>query len=75
MSTKSASIWALGLVCLAAAPAAWAGPGPEFSDVFGAGQNAFQSVRIPSVVVTKVGTVLAFAEVNAMPPSFHPHAA
>ena len=35
---------------------------PEFSDVFIAGKDQFKSIRIPSVVVTKKGTVLAVAE-------------
>lgn len=35
---------------------------PEFSDVFIAGKDQFKSIRIPSVVVTKRGTVLAIAE-------------
>ena len=39
-----------------------AGVEPQFSDVFVAGKDQFKSIRIPSVVVTKKGTVLAFAE-------------
>ncbi|MEI7731473.1 MAG: sialidase family protein [Verrucomicrobiota bacterium] len=35
---------------------------PVFSDVFLAGKDTFKSIRIPSVVVTKKGTVLAMAE-------------
>jgi len=38
---------------------------PEFSDVFIAGRDQFKSIRIPSVVVTKNGTVLAIAEGRA----------
>ena len=38
---------------------------PQFSDVFVAGKDGFPSVRIPSVVVTKKGTVLAIAEGRA----------
>ena len=38
---------------------------PEFSDVFIAGKDGFKSIRIPSVVVTKKGTVLAIAEGRA----------
>lgn len=38
---------------------------PEFSDVFIAGKDGFKSIRIPSVVVSKQGTVLAFAEGRA----------
>jgi len=40
--------------------------GPEFSDVFVSGQDGYASVRIPSVVVSKQGTVLAFAEGRAV---------
>jgi sialidase-1 len=39
--------------------------GPEFSDVFIASQDGYKSIRIPSVVVTKQGVVLAFAEGRA----------
>lgn len=42
-----------------------ASSGPEFSDVFFAGQDGYPSIRIPSVVVTKQGTVLAIAEGRA----------
>jgi sialidase-1 len=35
---------------------------PEFSDVFTSGKEGYDSIRIPSVVVTKTGSVLAFAE-------------
>jgi len=38
---------------------------PEFCDVFLAGHDGYKSVRIPSVVVTSSGTVLAFAEGRA----------
>src|SRR4051812_15074833 len=38
---------------------------PQFSDVFVAGKGTYKSIRIPSVVVTKKGTVLAFAEGRA----------
>ena len=41
--------------------------GPQFSDVFISGQDGYQSIRIPSVVVTKDGTVLAFAEGRLRP--------
>lgn len=40
--------------------------GPEFSDVFVSGQDGYASIRIPSVVVSKPGTVLAFAEGRAV---------
>jgi len=38
---------------------------PQFSDVFIAGKDQFKSIRIPSVIVTSKGTVLAFAEGRA----------
>ena len=38
---------------------------PEFSDVFIARKDSHKSIRIPSVVVTKQGVVLAFAEGRA----------
>lgn len=39
---------------------------PEFSDVFVAGKDGHPSIRIPSVVVSRDGTVLAFAEGREM---------
>ncbi len=38
---------------------------PQFSDVFVAGKDGYKSIRIPAVLVTKAGTVLAFAEGRA----------
>jgi sialidase-1 len=38
---------------------------PEFTDVFVPKTDGFKSIRIPSVVVSKRGTVLAFAEGRA----------
>lgn len=38
---------------------------PEFFNVFMARQDGYKSIRIPSVVVTKLGVVLAFAEGRA----------
>ena len=35
---------------------------PQFSDVFISGNEGYVSIRIPSVVVTRKGTALAFAE-------------
>jgi len=35
---------------------------PEFSDVFLSDKEGYKSIRIPSVIVTKTGVVLAFAE-------------
>ena len=39
---------------------------PQFSDVFVAGKDPFPSIRIPSVVVTKTGVLLAFADGRAV---------
>lgn len=52
------------LLPIALAPVAFAGE-PVFSDVFTAAQDGYASIRIPSVVVSKQGTVLAFAEGRA----------
>ncbi len=41
------------------------GPEPEVTDVFVPKADGFASIRIPSVVVSKKGTVLAFAEGRA----------
>ncbi len=38
---------------------------PQFSDVFVSGRDNYKSIRIPSVIVTRPGTVLAFAEGRA----------
>jgi sialidase-1 len=40
---------------------------PEFHDVFTSGAEGYASIRIPSVLVTKQGTVLAFAEARIKP--------
>src|SRR4030095_3492322 len=51
------------LLCI---PMAGAGAaGPNFSDVFVSDKEGYKSIRIPSVVVTKTGVVLAFAEGRA----------
>jgi hypothetical protein len=34
---------------------------PQFSVVFLAGKDGFKSIRIPSVLVTKSGSIIAFA--------------
>lgn len=39
-----------------------AAPEPEFTDVFTAGKEGFPSVRIPSIILTRSGALLAFAE-------------
>jgi sialidase-1 len=50
---------------LAAVPAFAAEP--EFSDVFTSGAEGYASIRIPAVLVTKAGSVLAFAEGRQKP--------
>ena len=40
---------------------------PEFTDVFISNQEGYASIRIPAVIVTRAGTVLAFAEGRAKP--------
>ena len=50
------------VVCLFLAHTAARAGEPQFSDVFRSGDDGYVSVRIPSVVVTKKGTALAFAE-------------
>ena len=40
---------------------------PEFTDVFTSGQEGYASIRIPSVIVTAKGSVLAFAEGRVKP--------
>jgi sialidase-1 len=51
------------LLCVLCGQASAAGP--QFSDVFVATNDGYKSIRIPSVVVTKKGVVLAFAEGRA----------
>lgn len=43
------------------------GSDPQFTDVFTSGAEGYASIRIPSVIVTKAGTVLAFAEGRQRP--------
>src|SRR5215217_4051881 len=43
------------------------GAEPEFTDVFTSGKEGYASIRIPAVLVTKAGTVLAFAEGRVRP--------
>lgn len=57
-------IFSTGLM-LALAISASTAVEPEFTDVFVAGKDGFPSIRIPSVVVTKSGVVLALAEGRA----------
>lgn len=40
---------------------------PEFTDVFTSGKEGYASIRIPAVLVTNKGTVLAFAEGRLRP--------
>jgi sialidase-1 len=58
--------WRVACVAIALAPWTCAAAEPQFSDVFVAGRDPFPSIRIPSVVVTKTGVVLAFAEGRAV---------
>ncbi len=53
--------WLVGIILFLTLSVRAAGE-PQFSDVFISGKDQFKSIRIPSVVVTKSGTVLAFAE-------------
>lgn len=55
----------LGLLLVLLVPLPASGADPEFVDVFVPKTDGFASIRIPSVVVTKSGTVLAFAEGRA----------
>jgi len=48
-----------------ALPAAAGEPAPQFTDVFTSGAEGYHTFRIPSVVVTQGGTVLAFCEGRA----------
>jgi sialidase-1 len=54
------------LLCLAIAfPRVIQGPAPTFTEVFSPNDGGYQSIRIPSLVVTKNHTLLAFAEGRA----------
>lgn len=55
----------VALVALLCGGGAAAAAEPEFFDVFTARRDGYKSIRIPSVVVTKQGVVLAFAEGRA----------
>jgi sialidase-1 len=55
------------LVFFAFTASVFASPPPEFSDVFVAGKEGYPAIRIPSVVVTRKGIVLAFAEARKAP--------
>jgi sialidase-1 len=47
---------------LSRAPADSPSPGPHYTDVFVAGEGAYHTYRIPSVIATPRGALLAFAE-------------
>ncbi len=57
-------IW---LVTLVLAAPALAAVEPEFSDVFQSRTEGYAQIRIPTVLVTKAGTVLTFAEGRQRP--------
>src|SRR5262249_40480366 len=59
MTTRSAALAGVLLLTLAASARTAA---PEQVPVFVAGQGGYHTYRIPSVIVTKAGTVLAFCE-------------
>ncbi len=53
----------LGLCCLVFSTSGWAADGgPEETTVFAAGENGTHTYRIPALVVTARGTILAFCE-------------
>jgi sialidase-1 len=56
--------WLAAFVLLAVLPSAGVGAGPELRkvDVFAAGSNGYEIYRIPGLVVTAKGTLLAYAE-------------
>jgi sialidase-1 len=55
------------LLLFCAASLSVGAPQPEFTDVFRSKAEGYASIRIPSVVVTKSGVVLAFAEGREKP--------
>jgi sialidase-1 len=55
----------LALILVVLVPVSTWGAGPETADVFVPQTDGFASIRIPSVIVTEKGTVLAFAEGRA----------
>lgn len=59
------NLWSLALLGILCSYAFAAEPG--FFNVFVAGEDGFPAIRIPSVVVAKDGTVLAFAEARNAP--------
>lgn len=50
-----------GLAC-SAAPEVAISPGPESKPLYVSGQDGYHTYRIPSLIVSKAGTLLAFAE-------------
>jgi len=55
----------LALILVLLTPLTGFGAAPEVVDVFVPKEDGFVSIRIPSVVVSKKGSVLAFAEGRA----------
>lgn len=55
----------LALILVVLVPLSTWGAGPETADVFVPQMDGFASIRIPSIIVTEKGTILAFAEGRA----------
>ncbi len=55
----------LALILVVLIPVSTWGAGPQTADVFVPQTDGFASIRIPSVIVTEKGTILAFAEGRA----------
>ncbi len=56
------TLWLLAFVRCSAASTAGAGPDPWFADVFLSGTDGYHTYRIPALVPTRDGTLLAFCE-------------
>lgn len=67
MTSRLTATPVLSLIAAAALSCPAAAAAPEFSTAFSSGTGAYASIRIPSALVTKAGTVLAFAEGRLKP--------